>query len=155
MTEHPDERQAVEDADRPARPGDPARLAGSAAVTDVAPPATGVWYDPAATLAAVLAILRLEQADVDETRLAALIPAAAFLIDDHLDRTVAILGPPPAPGVQAALEQVTVVMYRTKDVGATGSSWLPADVAERFAQSDPITDVLGQLLPFKQRFGVA
>ena len=122
---------------------------------DVYPPATAVWYDPAATLDAVRRQLRLSTPDIDDARLAALIPAAAYLIDDYVDGEFPLDGPPPAPLIQSALEQVTIVLYRTKDVGAVGSSWLPSDVAGRYAQSDPIVDVLGQVLPFKRRWGVA
>ena len=54
-------------------------------MTDVAPPATRYWYDPAATLAAVFTMLRLSDGDVDQARIEALIPAAAGNIDAKVD----------------------------------------------------------------------
>lgn len=99
------------------------------------PPAQGVWWDPAATLAAVLAQLRLTGTDIDENRLEALIPAAGRHINDYLDRE-ADISPPALPTLQAALERVTIALY----YGIVG---------------DPIDVVKAQLLAAKERFGIA
>ena len=54
-----------------------------------------VWYDEAQTVAAVLAILRLEEGDVDEGRLTALVPRAAKRLEVYADRVDPFPGPPP------------------------------------------------------------
>ena len=65
------------------------------------PPASAVWYDLAATVDAVLAVLRLTQGDVEELRIAALVPAAAGDIDAKLDA-----------------ETATVALYHAQSGGA-------------------------------------
>ena len=118
------------------------------------PPATGTWWDPTATLDAVLHTLRLTDTDVDAARIAELIPVAGRLIDNHLDRLEAILGPPPDPVVQAELERVTIVLYRAKDSPPTSaeglmqSAWSPTSL-------DALYESRVNLAPFKQRRGVA
>jgi hypothetical protein len=82
-------------------------------MTDIAPPATAVWYDAAVTTGNVLAVLRLSDGDVDQARLEALIPAAAESIDAYLDGDTAVTGPPPPASVQAALEAEVVARYRS------------------------------------------
>ena len=82
----------------------------------VTPPGSAVWYDLDQSTADVLAILRLTDADVDAERIGAIVPAAAQLIDTFVDRPEAILGPPPAPPIAQALNQLTIELYRRKDV---------------------------------------
>ena len=97
-------------------------------MSDVAPPATGVWYDLSATVAAVLATLRLQGGDVDTARIQAIVPAAARSIDNELDRTVVLDGPPPDPLIQYELERRTINLYQANiPIAAIGAvpSWLP------------------------------
>jgi hypothetical protein len=104
----------------------------------VAPPATGIWYDTAATVAAVQAVLRLQSGDVDEDRLTALVPVAAGIIDDYIDGTVALTGPPALPQVQHALERTVIDLYvaGTPATAAAVVSWLPEGVVRNLL--DPI-----------------
>ena len=86
----------------------------SMTVTDIAsPPATGVWYDLDATVAAVLAILRLQGGDVDTTRIRGDHPRCRPA-HRRLPSTVSTVidGPPPAADYQYALEQLTVQRYQ-------------------------------------------
>jgi hypothetical protein len=113
------------------------------------------WYDLEATLAAVLATLRLQQGDIDTDHLAECIPAAATAIEQYLDRIDVIPGPPPPPSVQIALEAATIALYHRDEVTATiggGVSTLRASSREQF---DPLEDVLAELTPMKQQWGVA
>ena len=112
----------------------------------------GEWYDPAGTVAAVLAILRLEDGDIDEARIASLVPVAAERIEAFLDRVDPIPGPPPSPALQEALEEVTVDLYRLPTGGAAELAGLAVPVAALVY--DPISRVRALLLPAKQRFGV-
>ena len=95
----------------------------------VAPPATGEWWDPAATLSAVLHTLRLQGGDVDTIRLQAIIPAAARSIELDVDRVEPLDGPPPEPLIQYELERRTIVMYQADIPVAAivpgAPSWLP------------------------------
>ena len=102
------------------------------------PPATGVWYDVDVTVAAVLHILRLQGGDVDTTQIRSIIPTAAQRIDVHCDRTVVLDGPPPAPHIQHALEQLTVARYRRNQ---------PAAVIGTFPVVDDETYLLDTLIP--------
>jgi hypothetical protein len=123
-------------------------------MSDVTPPATGVWWDTAATLAAVFAVLRLTDGDVDQARIEALIPAAAGNIDAKLDGEVAVSGPPPPPWAQAALELETVAMYR-----AQGNDIDPSVVLGGFpTRRDALVGgpaVAALVGPHKTRYGVA
>jgi hypothetical protein len=118
------------------------------AVTDIAsPPATGVWYDLDATVAAVLAILRLQGGDVDTTRIRAIIPGAALRIDVYVDRAVIIDGPPPGADYQYALEQLTVQRYR-RDA--------PVAVMGTFPVIDDETHLLDTIIAGRrERWGVS
>jgi hypothetical protein len=109
-------------------------------MTCVAPPNSAVWYSLADTTAAVLATLRLTDGDVDADRIEAQVPAAATLIDQYLDRVEAIPGPPPAPHIQQALEQLVVELYRRKEPNAAAARVL-----------DPVRS---ELTPHKRRWGV-
>jgi hypothetical protein len=132
--------------------------AGARTVRDVStPPASAVWYDIDATSAAVLAQLRLEVSDVDESRVRALVPAAAAHIDAYCDRVTPLSGPPPDAMVDAVLQQVTIELYRRKDVALVGatSTWTADAVSDRYGAGDPIAECLAQLLPYKQRWGMA
>jgi hypothetical protein len=120
----------------------------------VAPPDQTAWWDETATTTAVLAQLRLVDTDVDAARIGELVDAAGAAINAFLDQPDAT---PPAPLaiLQAALEQVTVELYRRKDAGAGN----PADfstlaVVSRYGATDPLGDVRAQLLPYKRRWGV-
>ena len=116
-------------------------------MTDIGPPpATGIWYDVDATTAAVLAVLRLQGGDVDTSRIRAIVPTAANKIDVYVDRTTVIDGPPPAPHIQHALEQLTVLRYqRNQPVNLGG-----------FPVIDDETHLLDTLIPGeRERWAVA
>lgn len=117
------------------------------ALWDPAAPSQAVWWDPVVTLAAVLAQLRLSGGDIDEARIAKLIPAAGQLINEHLD--LAVDPAPPIPvALQDALERVTIKMYnRTGDVDSVG--------VVIYDGADPLGEVVSQLAPYKSRWGCA
>lgn len=75
-------------------------------------PAVGVWWDPTATLTAVLTALRLVQADIDEARLERCIAAAGRAINEHADHAVAIALGAAGAAMQEALEHGAVNLYR-------------------------------------------
>lgn len=117
-----------------------------------APPDQTVWWDEPATVAAVLDVLRLDEADPDAARVVGLVAAAGARINDVLDRVDPLPSPPPAP-LANAIVTVTVELYRAKDAppssidGLVAASWRPPTV-------DPVAAVRAMLLPYKQRFGV-
>ena len=81
-----------------------------------------------ATVAAVLATLRLQGGDVDTVRIQAIVPAAARSIDNELDRITVLDGPPPDPLIQYELERRTINLYQANiPIAAIGAvpSWLP------------------------------
>ena len=111
-----------------------------------------VWYDPDATLAAVLAELRLGGGDVDEERLRVLIPTAAADVELFLDGVDPPPGPPPAPLVQEGLQIVVVDMYRDQPAGAAELAGLAVPVAATVY--DPLQRARSVLIRHKQRFGI-
>ena len=117
-------------------------------MTDVAPPATGEWWDESATVAAVLHTLRLQGGDVDTIRLQSLVPAAGLIINNYMDRVVVIDGPPAPPDLQAALERVVIELYTTTQPTA-GNQYMPLDRTY-------IRALLDSLIPHRrQRRGAA
>jgi hypothetical protein len=123
-------------------------------MTDITPPASADWYDLTATVDAVLAVLRLSEGDIDEARIAALVPVAAGNIDAKVDRDTPLEGPPPSPWAQTALELETVALYRaqTADIDpyvALGGAQRSRDVLV----GGPAVSSL--LRPYKARWGVA
>jgi hypothetical protein len=120
-----------------------------------APPDYTPWWDETATVDAVLAQLRLSSGDVDEARIAALVPAAGAAINAYLDRWEPVQ-PAPSHVAQAALEQVTIELYRRKDAGAANpGDFSLAAVVTRYGSTDPLGEVRAQLAPYKRRWGVA
>jgi len=113
---------------------------------------TTAWYDVETTFENVLAALRLGEGDVDGERIRQKIPAAAALIDQYLDRSDPLPGPPPPPEIQEGLEQATIVLYRRKD---TPSNLFPSgDPATRYDAADPLGELYATLLPWKQGWGI-
>lgn len=122
--------------------------------SSIAPPSAGNWYDPAQTRSNVLARLRMTESDVDVDRVDRSIAAAKDAIDARLDRTTPIAGPPPAAGLQEALEVAAVAIYHRGTVTATvgaGAITLPT-TGEPF---DPLADVAVELEPYRERWPVA
>lgn len=120
------------------------------------PSSTAVWYDPALTWESVLRQLRLDVTDPDAPTVIDSISAAASLIDQYLDRTVALTGPPPPAPVQQALEQLTIELYRRRDapfnlLNATVPEDIPVDISAVGA----IQSVAALVQPWKQRWGYA
>jgi hypothetical protein len=122
--------------------------------SDVPPPATSVWYDPASTLEAGLAMLRLEGGDVDADRISALIPAAAGNIDAKLDGYVAVSGPPAPSWAQTALEMETVAIYRAQgnDIVPYASLGGAAPYRDALVGGPAVSSLVA---PHKARWGIS
>jgi hypothetical protein len=119
--------------------------------------AVPVWVDEDQVLADVLDVLRLPAADDDSDRIAALIPAAAALIETYLDRDTAPLeaAPPMHPLIAVAMTNCTIELYRRKDAPfGVLNSWSSDEMVVRIS-TDPLRGVLKILLPLKLQFGVA
>ena len=108
-----------------------------------------VWWDPSATLTAVLWQLRLGGGDIDAERIAACIPAAGRAIAAYIDPVETIPGPPAAGPLQVALEAVTIAIYHRDEVAATVGAPAPT---ERF---DPVADVAAELDTYREQWGLA
>jgi hypothetical protein len=113
------------------------------------------WYDPAVTQANVLAKLRLSAASADAALIAALVPAAAGAIEQHLDRVTPIEGPPPDPALQEVLEGVTIRLYHRTAMVATIGAGVSTIEAPASGPFDPLADFYVELAPFKERWAVA
>lgn len=113
-------------------------------MTDIAPPATGAWYDIQVTVEQVLAILRLTEQDVDVARIDASVPAAAIHLEQYVDGIDVIEGPPPSAALQQALNVVTIALYQRKDPAVFVTA--PPEIL------DPVRS---EIRHAKQRWGVA
>lgn len=112
-------------------------------MSDVAPPATGVWYDLDETTSQVLAILRLTEQDVDLERIRDCVPAAALRIEQYVDAAEdPVAGPPPSQQLQQALNKATIDLYVRPGPSIDGSV-------------DVLAPIRSELGPSKQRWGVA
>jgi hypothetical protein len=124
-------------------------------VTDavVIPPAPAVnLWDVQAVAASALAVLRLGSGDVDEGRVEAAAMSACTLIDHDVDRLDPIT---PTANMNDSAVQVTVELYRRKDGPfGTTDAW-SQDTVPVVLPGSPLTAVLGELLPDKQRWGLA
>jgi hypothetical protein len=126
---------------------------------DIPPPAHGYWYDLDSTVRAVLDRLRLLQTHIDEPRIRQLVPVAATMIDNELDRVnpltnVSVSANPPVtaawstvsawdgptPTIIEALIRLTVDVY-------TGV--VPFDAGGDLGAAGVI------VAPHKSRFGIA
>ena len=116
-------------------------------MSDVSPPATGEWYDVDATVESCLAQLRLQGGDIDEPRLRAIVPGAAYKVDVKIDAVMVLDGPPPDPEIQHALEQLTLLRYRQLVPGVIMGTFPVVD------DEDHLLDTL--LVGRKVRYGVA
>lgn len=112
-------------------------------MSDVAAPLQTEWWDLDATLESVLHTLRLASADVDEPKLRYLVPIAGFQINERLDRTEE-LSEEEAGSLQHALEQLTIALYRPAERDASDGTFI-----------NPIDTVVGQIMPARERWGVA
>lgn len=123
---------------------------------DVPPPAHGYWYDLDSTVSMVLARLRLLGTDVDRPTIERLVPTAAMMIDNELDRVNPLTNVSAAPPVSAAwsavsgwdgatptiieaLVTLTIDLYR---------GVLPLDGGD-------LGQAGGMVAPHKSRFGIA
>jgi len=119
--------------------------------------AVPVWVDEDQVLTDALDVLRLPAGDADSDRIAALIPAAAALIETYLDRDDQPLdaAPPMHPLIQTAMTNCTIELYRRKDAPfGVLNSWSSDEMVVRIS-SDPLRGVMKILLPLKIQFGVA
>jgi hypothetical protein len=123
--------------------------------TDPPPSAGAPWYDPAVTQANVLATLRLSPASADAALIAAKIPAAAKVIEQHLDRLTPLTGPPPDPALQEILEGVTIRLYHRTAIVATIGSGVSALEPPSGEPFDPLADFYVELAAFREGWAVA
>lgn len=119
--------------------------------TAAVPPAANEWVvDDIAT--AALAVLRLGDPDVDAQRVKDAALVACAQVDhavDHLEPTL------PTPSMIDSAVQVTVELYRRKDAPfGTADAWsvdtVPVDIP-----ASPLAGVRSELLPDKERWGLA
>lgn len=133
----------------------------------VCPPAQGDWYDLDTVVADVLARLRVGQTDVDEPRIRSLVPAAAVLLNDELDRVypmtaasgidssdldedsdvTELLATNVTPDILDALSRLTIELYRRGRSDTQGN--FPLEVGSA------IDVVAGDLASHRSRFGIA
>lgn len=136
-------------------------------MSHVLPPAQGAWYDLDTVVADVLARLRLLESDVDEPRIRLLVPSAAVLINDELDREYPMtaasgvdsddldedldvtepLATNVTPDILDALSRLTIELYRRGRSDTQGN--FPVEVGSA------IDVVIGELSTHKSRFGIA
>jgi len=122
-------------------------------MTDVGPPApaTSLWDINDVTDRA-LTVLRLHSGDVDEPRVGDAALVATGAVDSFVDAAEPFA--PSAAMVDAAV-QVTVELYRRKDAPfGTANAW-STDTVPVPVGADSLHGVLMQLLPDKERWGVA
>lgn len=112
-------------------------------MTDVAPPATGVWYDLQDIVEELLGILRLTEQDVDVERIQGIVPHAAWRLDQHRDGVEVREGPPPSAADRHALVTLSAEMYRGVAPSVTGEP------------GDAFDSVRADALPQKRRWGTA
>lgn len=121
----------------------------------IAPPAVLPW-DTAAIIAAALAILRLDPADVDAARIADNAASAIESCEQDLDLAESpwpTSADIPPPVVEAAVD-LTVERYRRKDApGGITDSWAP-DGASLLLPGDDMRGVRSKLAPYRGRWGL-
>jgi hypothetical protein len=83
-------------------------------MTDVAPPATGVWYDDDEVTDAALHRLRLQGGDIDAELIRGLVPVAGIAIEAYVDSETVIDGPPPAADYQYAIIHAVIWLYQAE-----------------------------------------
>jgi hypothetical protein len=122
---------------------------------DIPPPAHGYWYDLDSTVRAVLKRLRLLNTDIDEPRIRELVPVAATMIDNELDRVNPLAHVSAAPAVTAAWASASAWEGPTPTI-LEALIQLTVDV---YTGVVPVGDDLGQagvlVAPHKSRFGIA
>src|SRR5262245_60030499 len=74
---------------------------------DIPPPAHGYWYDLDSTVNVVLQRLRLRGTDIDASKIRDLVPVAATMIDNELDRVNPMTNVSAAPPVSASWSSVS------------------------------------------------
>lgn len=115
------------------------------------------WVDPTVVLADVLDVLRLPATDDDADRIEALIPSAARLVEDFIDRGDNPLpdAPPMHPLVRTAMANITIELYRRKDAPfGVLNGWSPDESVVRI-NTNPLRGMLHVLLPLKVQWGIA
>lgn len=117
-----------------------------------------VWAgDLTEIVAAALAQLRIDSADVDSSRMEPYASAAVRRIDSFLDPETADDFPYPAPPeLFEAAVTVTVRLFRQKDApfGVAGG-WSDLDTGPIRVPADVLQGVYSLLRPLKRQFGVA
>ena len=121
------------------------------------PWAEPAWADITEIVAAALAQLRIDPADVDASRMEPYAAAAVRRIDQYLDPgTGPTYGNPPPPELFEAAVTVTVRLFRQKDApfGIAGG-WSDFDTGPIRVPSDVLQGVYPLIRPLKLNYGVA
>lgn len=112
------------------------------------------WANVAAIADAALAVLRRDASDPDAGAIQAYARAAAYLVDDYLDRADAPFTTAPDP-VFSATVQVTIELYRRKDAPfGVLNNWSDSDIGPVRVPVDWSKGVEYLLDPYAHRFGV-
>lgn len=118
----------------------------------VSPPAANTW-DIADIGTQALAVLRMENDDVDAGRVEDAAEVATVRLDGYLDAVTPIDTATMPDLVQAAVE-LTVEVYRTKDAPWGVLDAWSADTVPVRISSDRLRSIRGLVIPRKERFGV-
>lgn len=123
---------------------------------DIPPPAHGYWYDLESTVTSVLAKLRLLNTDIDEPRIRELVPVAATMIDNELDRVNPMTNVSAAPPVSAAWSSVSAWSGPTPTI-IQALIQLTVDLYVGVVSMDDgsLGTAGGLVAPHKSRFGIA
>jgi hypothetical protein len=121
-------------------------------MTGVTAPATQPWNHEQ-IVAKALAVLRLEETDLDMAQVSFAESMATELLDDELDTTE------PLASISSAVEggavHLTVEIYRRKDAPfGVLNAWSPDEIAVRVG-SDVMRGVRSIVRHAKERFGLA
>lgn len=115
----------------------------------------GAWWDIPGTVAAALAIMRMDQSDEDVPRVEAAAVAVCSLIDEYLNRVDPMPSPTPGP-VRMGAVFGTVEAYRRKDAPfGVLDSFSASDLGPTRIGADVLRGIESMIRPYKQQWGVA
>ena len=118
----------------------------------VTPPVANVW-DVNDITAQALAVLRMDDTDVDAGRVADAADVATVRLDAYLD-AVDPIDTTTMPDVTQAAVELTIEVYRTKDAPWGVLDAWSADTVPVRISSDRLRSIRSLVIPRKQRFGV-
>jgi hypothetical protein len=117
----------------------------------VTPPATADWdYEDVAAKA--LAILRLDGTDIDAGRVSDQAVVACGQVDHDVDKLAAA---PPSPAMIDSAVATTIALYRRKDAPFGQADAWSLDTLAADVPDSPLAGVRGELLPDRERWGLA